>query len=205
MSAHASFAPSSAARWLECPASALLGATLPRSDSEASLEGTRIHALIESAIGGNPVHQEEPEDVAYGIELVLDYVRQLGGPESVMAERRVVISDEVWGTVDILQPHHYVTTIGDYKNGQMDVEADRNKQLLTYAVGALEEFGPSKFYRLVIVQPNSRTAGDKPDVKQSIATLEEVEQHREAVDRHARGGGAAPREGAGGRQARPRR
>jgi hypothetical protein len=159
----------------------MLGATLPRSDSDASIEGTRVHSLIESAIGGKPAHQDEPEEVAYGIDLVLDYVRQLGGPETVLAERRVTISDDVWGTVDILQPHHYVTTIGDYKNGQMDVEADRNKQLLTYAAGALEEFGPSKFYRLVIVQPNSRTAGDKPDVKQSIATLEEVEEHREKV------------------------
>jgi len=179
MSAHAKFAPSSASRWLMCPASALLAADLPNPDSEASIEGTRVHKLIESAIDGNPVHASEPEDVSYGIELVLDFVRQLGG--SVLAEQRVKVSDDVWGTVDILQPHHFITTIGDYKNGAMDVPAEQNKQLLTYAAGALEEHGPSKFYRLAIIQPNSRTSGDQPDVKQWIATLDEVEQHRDLV------------------------
>ena len=181
MSAHAKFAPSSAARWLCCPASALLSAQLPNPDSEASKEGTRVHALIEAAIQGSPKHAAEPEEVAYGVELVLSFVEKLGGRKTVMAEQQVRISDDVWGTCDILQPHHYVTTVGDYKNGAMDVQADRNKQLLTYAAGALEEHGPSKFYRLVIIQPNSRTAGDMPDVKQSIATLAEVEEHRELV------------------------
>jgi hypothetical protein len=196
MSAHANFAPSSAARWLECPFSAVIGATLPNPDSEASREGTRVHTLIEKAIAGEPIPEDENEDVAYGIEMVLDFVNQLGGLKSVLAEQKVHLSKDVWGTVDILQPDPYVTTLLDYKNGAMDVAADRNMQLMTYAAATLEEKGPSKFYRLVIVQPNSRTAGDQRDVKQSLVPLALVEEHREkvlaAVERGMHGEGPKP-------------
>jgi hypothetical protein len=181
MAQHARFAPSSAARWLECPYSAIIGATLPNPESEASREGTRVHALIETAIFGAPIPEDEPEEVAFGVELVLDFVRQLGGHNAVLIEHQVRLNDYVWGTCDVLQPKPDTTTVLDYKNGAMDVPADRNKQLLTYATGSLEQYGPSKYYRLVIVQPNSRTSGDMPDVKQTIVTLAEVEQHRELV------------------------
>lgn len=183
MGFHATFAPSSAATWLACPASAVIAASLPNTDSEASIEGTRVHKLIEDFIraGGHPSafpHQEE-EHVTYAIELVHDYARQLGGP--VQVEHRLKLSEDVWGTCDLFQSTAYCTTIGDYKNGAMDVQAAGNKQLLTYAAAAMEQHGPSKFYRLAIFQPNSRTAGDAPDVKQWVATMEQVEQHREAV------------------------
>jgi Protein of unknown function (DUF2800) len=193
MGQHANFAPSSAARWLECPFSAVIGATLPNRDSPESREGTRVHSLIETAIFGAPIPEEESEEVAYGIELVLDFVNKLGGPKTIMAEHQVRLSDDVWGTCDVLQPRPDITTVVDYKNGAMDVAADQNKQLLTYDACSLEQHGPSKFYRNVIIQPNSRTAGDMPDVKQSIVTLEQVEQHRElvlkAVDRGLGGEG----------------
>ena len=165
MSAHASFAPSSAARWLECPASVGIAAHLPNYDSDESKEGTRVHKLIETVLGaGGVTPAEEGEGVAYAIELMADYVRQLGGPNNVMLEKRLVYTNRVWGTADVFQPRPDVTTIVDYKNGAMDVRADRNKQLMTYAVGALEQHGPSQHYRLVIVQPNRRTAGEQDDV-----------------------------------------
>lgn len=196
MGRHANFAPSSAARWLNCPYSAIIGATLPNVDSDASREGTRIHALIETAIFGAPIPDEESDDVAYGVELVLDFIRQLGGPTSVLVERQVRLNDDVWGTADIMQPKPDITTLVDYKNGAMDILVDQNMQLMTYDVAILEEFGPSKFYRNVIIQPNSRTAGDQPDVKQTIVPLEAVEFHRElvldAVDRGLGGEGPIP-------------
>jgi len=197
MSDHAKFAPSSASRWLECPYSAIASATLPNSDSDASREGTRVHALIESALLGNPKHDGEPEEVLFGIDLVLDFVKKLRGPEYVKAETRVTLSSDIWGTVDVLQTSPVIATILDYKNGAMDISAYQNKQLLTYAAAVLEQYGPSKHYRLVIVQPNSRTSGDQSDVKQWIATLEEVEAHRELVlEAVKRGlGGEGPKPG----------
>ena len=89
MDSHASFAPSSASRWLNCPASAILSASLPNPESEASAEGTRVHKLIEGAIGGAPIPSHENEAVAYGIELVLDFVAKLGG--------KVLVEDEQSG------------------------------------------------------------------------------------------------------------
>ena len=181
MGAHAKFAPSSASRWLLCPYSAVIGASLPNRDSEASLEGTRVHGLIERAILTGTLPDAEPEDVTYGVELVLSYTEQLAAFGDVHAEHKLVLSDDVWGTADVFQANPDVTTILDYKNGGFDVQAVSNKQLLTYAAGALEQHGPSKHYRLVIIQPNSRTAGDVPDVKQALVTLEQVEVHRELV------------------------
>ena len=182
MGAHALFAPSSAARWLACPASVAIAAELPNYDSDESREGTRVHKLIEDAINGAPIPDSEAENVAYGVELMLSFVQKLGGVGAVKPETRLTYSKHVWGTADVFQSHPSITTIVDYKNGAMDVVADRNKQLLTYAVGALEEYGPARHYRLVIVQPNSRTAGEQAEVKQAIATLEEVEKHRELID-----------------------
>ena len=181
MGAHAVWAPSSAARWLNCPASVAISATLPNYDSDESKEGTRVHTLIENAIKGAPIPSEEGEDTAYAMQLLLDYVRQIGGIEAVKTEHRLILNDEVWGTADVFQPTPYVTTLIDYKNGAMDIQADRNMQMMTYACGALEQHGPSKFYRLVIVQPNSRTAGDVPEIKQSLVPLADVEEHRERI------------------------
>lgn len=195
MGAHAKFAPSSAARWLECPYSAIATANLPNEESDASAEGTRVHELIELALKGTPKHAGEPEDICYAVDLVLDYVQQLE-KSPVLSEHVVRLSPDVWGTCDVLQLTPSITTIGDYKNGMMDVQVDRNKQLLTYAAGALEQHGPSKFYRLAIIQPNSRTAGDQPEIKQTIVSLAEVEEHRDlvlyAVERGLGGEGPNP-------------
>jgi hypothetical protein len=181
MSAHAKFSPSSASRWIECPHSALLAATLPNPESAESAEGTRVHALLDSAFKGEPVHDDESEDVAYSVELVLDFVKKLRGPEYIKHETKVTLSEDVWGTADVVQTSPVIATVLDYKNGAMDVEAYQNKQLLTYAAAVLEQYGPSRHYRLVIVQPWSRTAGYQPEVKQWVATLEQVEEHREKV------------------------
>ena len=197
MSDHAEFAPSSASRWLECPHSALLAATLPNPESAESAEGTRVHDLVKSAFEGEPVPDNESEDVAYSVELVLDFVRQLGSPKHIKYETKVTLSDDVWGRADVVQTSPAIATVLDYKNGAMDVEAYQNKQLLTYAAAVLEQYGPSRHYRLVIVQPWSRTAGYQPEVKQWVATLEQVEDHRERVLEAVKRGlaGEGPRPG----------
>ena len=196
MSAHAKFAPSSAYRWLSCPFSATAAAGLPNPESEESAEGTRVHALVEAALEGAATHCGEPDDIQYAVDLVVAYVRQLPDTD-YYTEHKVVLSDHVWGTVDFFSPDPYVATLLDYKNGAMDVQVEGNSQLMTYAASVLEQHGPSKFYRLVIVQPNSRTSGEQDDVKQWIATLAQVEEHRERVLDAVRRGlaGEAPQPG----------
>jgi hypothetical protein len=174
---HADFAPSSAARWLKCPASAILGADLPERRSDAADEGTRVHALIEHALVTG-VLDHVPEDDLWVVELVRDYVAKLGAGH-LAAERRVFVNEHVRGTTDILHlvVDHRVATIGDYKNGAYDVEAIGNAQLLTYGVGVLREFPQIEYFRMVIIQPNSRTDGEVEPVKQWVVPAETVSRH----------------------------
>jgi hypothetical protein len=50
MSEHAIFAPSSAARWMACPASATFSQGLRSPPNPAAIEGSRVHAVIERAL-----------------------------------------------------------------------------------------------------------------------------------------------------------
>ena len=52
MSEHSSLSPSSAHRWLICPASVSASAAYPNTDSAASLKGTGIHALAAEMVPG---------------------------------------------------------------------------------------------------------------------------------------------------------
>ena len=183
MGSHAIFAPSSAARWLACPVSAILAKDLPERTSDAADEGTRVHALIEQAIINKSI-VHVPEDDEWVVELVLSYVAKLG-PGDLFAERRVTLNDLCWGTVDIthVAPCGAVATIGDYKNGGYDVDAVGNKQLLSYAVGVLREVPSLRWFRFAIIQPNSRTHGEVEPIKQWVAPVEIVLAHAAEIDR----------------------
>ena len=50
MTAHAKLGASSAARWLACPPSVALSATMPDTASSYAAEGTLAHALGELAL-----------------------------------------------------------------------------------------------------------------------------------------------------------
>jgi hypothetical protein len=193
MSAHAIYAPSAMARILACPPSAVLSQGLPeRPSGAASVEGTRVHSVIQTALttGADPAPQpvapwlkqdNMPDHMV--VQHVRDYVRQLG-PGSVLVEHKVFLSNNVWGTLDLGHLHDIITVF-DYKNGGYDVEAKDNKQLLTYAATFLDSHPNVQWFRLVIFQPNSWAAGSNPNnengFKQHLHTRAEVEAHREAV------------------------
>lgn len=183
MRKHAIWAPSSAARWLACPASAVLSANMPERSSEAADEGTRVHALIEQAVVNKSLAHVPPDD-EWVVELVLNFVGKLGDGE-LFAEQKVHVGAGVWGTVDILHvsPCKTVATIADYKNGGWDVDAVGNKQLLTYGVGVLNEYPSLEWFRFAIIQPNSKTHGEVEPVKQWMAPVKIVVEHAEAIER----------------------
>lgn len=175
--AHAVYAPSSAHRWIPCPASAPGIAALhrvhPDESGEEAIEGTAAHDEIERCLGelnGMHVGQGEFEmgafpvnarhPAAHGIALVLDYVRQLvtGTPGRLWIEQRVRLTDKIWGRCDVCHWHAEsgVLTIVDYKNGYVDVDAVENEQLRIYAAGSIYTHNlPAKWIRYVVVQPNS--------------------------------------------------
>lgn len=169
--AHAVYAPSSAHRWTVCTASASAIAKLPPQESgEEAEQGTAAHEEIERCLvqldatwqkawgktGDTlPVNPEHP--AAYGVALVLDYVRQLP-PGHLWVEQRVALTEQIWGRCDVAhwESETAVLTIVDYKNGYVDVDAVENEQLRIYAAASIYTHKlPAKFIRYVVVQPNS--------------------------------------------------
>jgi hypothetical protein len=179
--AHARYAPSSAARWLACPASAELSAGLPERSSSAADEGTRVHALIERAVETRALDHVSEDDASYGcVALVLDYVELLGRG-TAFTEKKLRVSDDVWGTADVIHISDAAVTVVDYKNGAYDVGVVDNKQLLTYAAGVVAEGAAPDWFRLVVIQPNSRNAGEVEPVKQWVIPVNVVMEHDRAV------------------------
>jgi hypothetical protein len=191
MTGHAIFAPSSAARWLKCPASATLSQGLPDRPNPAALEGTRVHAVVERALRTGEI----PDPPAPWVQLknmsdhdvaiyIRDYVKQLGAGQ-LMIEQRVWLAKGCWGHLDVGHTGQGIITIVDYKNGSWDVEAKDNKQLLTYAATFLDDYPNVEWFRLVIFQPNSWMNKINPEqqdgFKQHIHTRTDVENHRQKV------------------------
>jgi len=169
-SAHAVYAPSSAHRWTQCTASAEAIASLgEQEEGEAAAEGTAAHEEIERVLGQidetwkhawgdtGGVEAIDPEHpAAYGVALVVDYVRKLP-PGRLWIEQRVHLTEHIWGRCDVAHWDDATSTltIVDYKNGQRAVDADENEQLRIYGAGSIYTHKlPAKWVRYVVVQPN---------------------------------------------------
>ena len=160
---HATFSPSSAERWINCPGSVALTRDLPESTSRYADEGTAAHILASRAfeygkdadfwIGediqvGNSLFPVTA-DMAANVQMYVDDVRRRTGPnDTFMFEQRVWFSEtigapEQGGTADCIILHDGAArlTVGDLKYGAgVEVSATANKQLGLYALGVLETF-----------------------------------------------------------------
>lgn len=192
MTEHAIFAPSSAARWTICPASATLSQGLSQRPNPAAIEGTRVHAVVERSLRTGelppppapwlPPSKNMPDhEVATYIR---NFVTQLGAG-ALQIESRVYLTKGCWGHLDVGHVGPEVITVVDYKNGSWDVEAKDNKQMLTYAATFLDSHPNTQWFRLVIFQPNSWMNKINPEqqdgFKQHVHSRAEVEAHRQLV------------------------
>ena len=157
---HAVLSASSSERWINCPPSARLCEAYEDKGSDYAAEGTDAHSLCEfrlkQALGipaDDPIenlswYNEEMEDCAAGyaayVSELLETAKQTCADPVVMIEQRVDFSrwvKEGFGTADCIVIADGVLNICDYKNGQgCLVLADRNPQMMLYALGALEIF-----------------------------------------------------------------
>ena len=157
---HAVLSASSSERWLNCPPSARLCEAYEDKGSNYAAEGTDAHALCEFRLkqtlglpADDPIenlswYNEEMEDCAAGyaayVSELLETAKQTCADPVVMIEQRVDFSrwvKEGFGTADCIIIADGVLNICDYKNGQgCLVLADRNPQMMLYALGALEIF-----------------------------------------------------------------
>ena len=157
---HAVLSASSAARWIACPPSAQLNAAKADAPSEYATQGTDAHALCEyklrKALGEKvrdpskklATYDSEMEECAEAYSLfVMGLVSQFKEESKdtvVMIEQKVDFSQYVpdgFGTADTLIISGKTVCIVDYKHGKgIEVNAERNPQMMCYALGAVQMF-----------------------------------------------------------------
>ena len=173
---HAVLSASSAARWIACPPSARLNAEKSDKPNEYAAQGTDAHTLCEyklrKALGErvrDPIknlasYDSEMEECAEAYcQFVMEQVGQFRAESKdtmVSVEQHVDFSafvPEGFGTADTLIISGKTVCIVDYKHGKgIEVSADRNPQMMCYALGCIQMFDglyDIDEVRMVIFQP----------------------------------------------------
>lgn len=178
---HALLSASGAHRWLHCTPSARLEATLPDTESEAAKKGTLAHEIAELKLRKHFVEPMGPQKYAAAMrkfkqhelyepemdvhtDAYLEYVQAVvhafSSPPHIVIERRVDLSayvPEAFGTSDCIIIGGKQLHVIDYKNGQgVPVPAERNPQMMLYALGALQAYSllyEIETVHMSIVQP----------------------------------------------------
>ncbi|WP_194948985.1 DUF2800 domain-containing protein [Actinomyces trachealis] len=188
---HALLSASGAHRWLNCPPSAVLESREPDSTSAAAEQGTVAHALAEwklrRALHDAPTFKPKSDWIDTEMEdLTDDYVafvqqhvslaRETCGDPQVLIEQRLDFSHVVpggFGTGDCLIIAEPKLQIIDLKYGQgVLVEAERNPQLMLYALGALRTFGDLYDIETVAVTIYQPRRGNVDTWETSVADLQ---------------------------------
>ena len=157
---HALLSASSSHRWINCPPSAKLCENCEDQGSEYAQQGTDAHSLcqykVESALGmdtADPTESlsffdEEMENCAEGyaqyvMEQRVKALQSCSDPV-ILVEQSLDFSKYVpegFGTGDCVIIADGTLSVIDYKHGKgILVEAEKNPQMLCYALGALELF-----------------------------------------------------------------
>jgi len=184
MSAHARLGPSSASRWLKCPASVNLSAQFENKSNAAAEEGTIAHEAVEHCIrawlDGAPFtkNSEWDDDMIAGAEMALEHVKAITEQHkdvAVYLEERVDLHyytgrKDLWGTADIIIEADTSLYVIDYKYGSgIYVAAKDNSQLKIYSLGAMapsaeDNRGAHNFQDVIttIIQPRNGGLEDEP-------------------------------------------
>ena len=156
MSGHALFSPSSAERFMTCPASVKRSEGIPDTPSKYATEGTNAHDHAKEVLLNRAGLDLETFP---GLGQYVDFCTDLMSSAKVMGgqfwvEERVYLSDELHGTPDFVAMVGDKLHIVDLKYGYEAVPAKENKQLMYYAAAAMKTYGlfPTAI-SLTIVQP----------------------------------------------------
>lgn len=157
---HSLLSPSSAFRWIKCTPSAKLNAALPDSTSEYALQGTAAHTLCEYKLRkllGKDAKDPTENLTYFDAEMAdctdsyqqyvseqIETAKQFCKDPIVLVEQKLDFSKWVpqgFGTGDCVIVADNVLTVIDFKYGVgVLVEAEKNPQMMCYALGALALF-----------------------------------------------------------------
>lgn len=184
--AHARLAPSSAARWLRCPASVgfIDDAELDDEGGVPAKEGTIIHGWCEEALrsGVSPYAMigrvaeyqghslEMTEEIADQMQEGLDIIDEI--PGKLYVEKRLNLSRWMpgqFGTMDVGICGRKVATVFDWKWGYLPVDAVDNDQGKIYGLGFWDNFASQissgiKKVRIIIFQPRAPGGGGEWEI-----------------------------------------
>lgn len=186
MSDHARLSPSSAERWFNCPGSANMELLYKDVSSDAAIDGTGSHLLLElcieqkrdaesfigEIIGVNS--EDKPngwvvrKDRAERVQVALDYIKD----KCVQSESRSDLGvhygrGDLYGTADITYTTSFsvlgeefvkYVEIIDYKDGRQFVSEKRNKQLIIYLAGKVLSYQLAEDceFAVTIIQPKTK-------------------------------------------------
>lgn len=159
---HSLYSASSLDRLAVCPPSARLSEGIESVSGEAAQRGTRIHALAESMLTGGHFPIDFIEEEMRMAENYADFVDEILKDGDIYVELDVTLALQAYninfgGTADAVIRHNDSIDVIDLKTGTQHISPKENKQLLTYALGALDTVGSIgvKTVRLHIWQPGN--------------------------------------------------
>jgi CRISPR/Cas system-associated exonuclease Cas4 (RecB family) len=143
---HARLSASRTDRFMQCPGSYRLESLMPYEPAgEAAAIGTAIHELSEIILSGKEVPASTDPDHVAMAQGYADFVNTLvENPRKKLIEVNLdeglkSLHPALGGTADaILVDGNHLHVI-DLKTGRVAVDANENKQLLTYALGAMRQ------------------------------------------------------------------
>lgn len=179
---HSQLSPSSSQRWMDCAGSIGLIQALniaPKA-GKAAEEGTTVHKIIELCLKNNSdseYYLKHPDEIGYAVtaemceraSIMLEYIRSKPKSYAIYSEVELDLSfmnvaGLDYGTSDVVvvDKERSLLEVVDYKNGNNNVRASNNPQLMIYAVGALHRFGMEHegLVKMTIVQPATKSEPD---------------------------------------------
>lgn len=201
---HSLYSASNMERIMGCPGHVkLVKKAPPQKENKYAVRGTNTHTLLEFLLKEGKHHlytsdaKEFKEFIGYdddmliAAEIAVAHIKKTyksGGwvvdnKPKLLIEQKLplndVVDEDCGGTADVVMYQHFNRLhVMDYKNGKGVVEPRHNKQMMTYALGALYKFGwDFKSITLTIIQPNApHSAGAIRSWTTGIGRFEEFEK-----------------------------
>jgi len=162
---HSQLGPSAAHRWMQCPGSVALEATVPEEEESAyAAEGTRAHEIAAQILNKFPIKDEKNmpnalKEMYNHVRMYTDLVKKECKGLELEIEQKLTLEDideRLFGTVDAMayDEKEGILRVFDLKYGiGVEVEVEDNPQLMYYALCSWITHPFASSCILTIVQP----------------------------------------------------